>query len=328
MRTRHQDDRGRHAEQPTDVPAKGWKDVLARTRAEAKQDNVTLLAAGVAFYALLALVPALVALVSAYGLVADPSEVEEQVSELLGAAPAEVRDLVTSQLRSITEDAQTAVGLAAIISLVVALWSASSGVKNLIAAINAAYDEDETRGFVKLRTVSLIFTLGAVVFLVASFFLIAFLPSLLADTGLGDVARALVGALRWVALLVGMMVALSLLYRYGPDRDNAKWTWVSPGAIVATLLWLAASALFAVYTGNFGQYNETYGSLGAVVVVMLWLYLSALAVILGAELNAELERQTVMDTTEGRPSPMGGRGATAADTLGPTAEELRRARRS
>jgi membrane protein len=317
------DRHGRDATSPTEIPPRGWKDVLVRVKEESKQDNITLLAAGVGFFSLLALVPALVALVSLYGLVADPENIDEQVEDVLGAAPTEVRDLVVQQLSSITEDSGGALGLAAVISLVLALWSASSGVKNLIAAINVAYDEDETRGFVKLRSVSLAFTIGAIVFLVASFVLIAVLPSLLADTGLGTAGRIAAGVLRWVVLLVGMLFALALLYRYGPDRDNAAWSWTSPGAIVATLMWLAGSALFAFYTANFGKYNETYGSLGAVVVVMLWLYISALAVIIGAELNAELERQTARDTTTGPPRPMGERDATAADTLGPTAEEIR-----
>jgi membrane protein len=320
------DRRGRQAETPTDVPAKGWKDVLARTFAEAKQDNVSLLAAGVAFFALLALVPALIALVSLYGLFADPSTVEENVRELLGAAPEEVRELVIAQLQSITQDANAAVGLAAVIGILIALWSASSGVKHLIEAINTAYDEDETRGFVKVRGLSLLLTLGALVFLVGAFFLIALLPSLLADTGLGDAARIAVGVLRWVVLLVGMVVALAILYHYGPDRDNPRWRWVSTGAIVATLLWLAGSALFAVYAANFGKYNETYGSLASVIVVMLWLYLTCAAILLGAELNAELERQTARDTTEGRSEALGQRGAEAADTVGATAEEVRAAR--
>jgi membrane protein len=264
--------------------------VLDALKDKAKRDNVTLLAAGVAFFSLLALVPALVALVSVYGLVADPSDVESQVEDALAAAPTEVRDLVVQQLSSITQDSGGALGLAAVVSLVIALWSASSGVKNLIAAINVAYDEDESRGFVKLRSVSLAFTIGAIVFLVVSFVLIAVLPSVLADTGLGTAGRVAAGALRWFVLLAGMLIALAVLYRYGPDREGAAWSWISPGAVVATLMWLAGSALFAFYTANFGKYNETYGSLGAIVVVMLWLFISALAVIIGAELNAVLER--------------------------------------
>ena len=297
--------------------------MLVRVKAEAKDDNATLLGAGVAFFALLALVPALVALVSVYGLVADPAKVDQQVEDLLGAAPSEVRNLVATQLSKITHDAGGALGLAAALGVLVALWSASSGVRNLIGAINAAYDEDETRGYVRLRAVSLAFTLGAIVFLVASFVVIAILPGVLADTGLGVVGRIATSVLRWVLLLVGTLVALAVLYRYGPDRHEAAWTWVSPGAIAATALWLAGSALFAVYTANFGKYNETYGSLGAVVVVMLWLYISALAVIFGAELNAELERQTRKDTTVGPARQMGHRDAVAADTLGPTADEVR-----
>jgi membrane protein len=277
----------------------------------------------VAFFGLLALVPGLIALVSVYGLVADPTDVERQVEDVLGAAPSEVRDVVAQQLQSITEDAGSALTLTLVISVLLALWSASSGVANLIAGINAAYDEEETRGFVKVRGLSLAFTVGAIVFLVGSFVLIAVLPSVLADTGLGSAGRVVVGVVRWALLLVAMLFALTVLYRFGPDRDDPEWKWVTPGAVVATLLWLAGSALFAVYTANFGSYNETYGSLGAVVVVMLWLWISALAVLLGAELNAELERQTVHDTTIGRTQPMGTRRAVAADTLGPTAEEVR-----
>ena len=323
MMDMEQEDHGRQAGSPRRVPWRGWKDVLVHVKAEAKDDRVTLLAAGVAFYALLALVPALVALVSLYGLLADPAEVERQVEDVLGATPTEVRELVTSQLRSITEDAGGALGLAAVLGIVIALWSASSGVNNLISAINAAYDEGETRGFVRLRAISLAFTLGAIVFLVSSFLLIAVLPSVLADTGLGTAGRVAASVLRWVLLLIGMMVGLGVLYRYGPDRNAATWAWISPGAIAATLLWLAGSAAFAVYTANFASYNETYGSLAGIVVAMLWLFLTALAIILGAELNAELERQTVKDTTVGPPQPMGSRDAVAADTLGPTAEEVR-----
>lgn len=316
-------DRGRSADIPTQVPARGWKDVLARVKAESKQDNLSLLAGGVAFFGLLALVPALVALVSVYGMVADPAEVEQQVEDALTAAPEEVRSLVTQQLSSISDDAGGALGVAAVISIVVALWSASSGVKNLIAGTNAAYDEDETRGFVKLRAVSLAFTLGAILFMVASIFLIAVVPALLAETGLGSAGRIAAGVLRWVLLFVAMLIGLSLLYRFGPDRDDARWRWVSPGALLATALWLIGSAGFAVYTANFGKYNETYGSLGVIVVVMLWLFITALAVLLGAELNAELERQTVKDTTRGEAQAMGRRRATAADTIGPTADEIR-----
>jgi len=298
-----------------------------RVKAEAKQDDVSLLGGGVAFFALLALVPALVAIVSVYGLFADENTVVRQVGDVLGAAPHEVRDLVTAQLRSIVTGSSTGAGFAAVIGIVVALWSASSGMKHLIGAINLAYDEDEGRGFVKVRAISLAMTLAAIVFLVVAFGAIAVLPAALSKTGLAAGARIAVGVVRWALLLVGMMVGLAVLYRYAPDRDQPKWSWASPGAVFATVAWIVVSLLFSLYTANFGKYNETYGTLGAIIVVMLWLYLTALVIILGAELNAEIERQTKRDTTHGPDQPLGQRDATAADTVGATAEELRAQRR-
>jgi membrane protein len=153
--------------------------------------------------------------------------------------------------------------------------------------------------------------------------IIAVLPALLAHSGLGLAGRVIAGIARWVLLLIGMMLALSVLYRYAPDRDNPRWLWSSTGALVATVIWLAASAGFAIYTGNFGKYNETYGSMGAVIVLMLWLFITALSVIIGAELNAELERQTKRDTTQGPDAELGARGAEAADTVGATADEVK-----
>jgi membrane protein len=308
---------------PTEIPGRGWKDILARTKAETKADNVALLAAGVAFFALLAMVPALVAFVSVYGLVASPSEVTNHVADLLGAAPREVRDLVEEQLQSVTEGGNSKAGLGAVLGVLISLWSASSGMKHAIEGANMAYDETETRGFVRLRSVSLLMTLGALVFGTVAITLVAILPAALAETPLGDPARLAFNFLRWPLLAVGCALALGVFYRYAPDRDEPRWRWVSPGAVVATVLWLIASIGFSVYTANFGKYNETYGSLGAIVVVMLWLFISAFAVIFGAELNAEIERQTAKDTTDGRPQPMGRRDAYAADTVGETAEEVR-----
>jgi len=297
--------------------------VLARVRAESKDDGVTLMAAGVAFYSLLALVPALVALISLYGLIAEPSDVQRQITSSLSAAPVEVREMVAEQLESIVEASDGGALLGVIAGLLVALWSASSGVGHLLEAINRAYDEKETRGFVRKKAIALAFTVSAIVFLAIAFAIVALLPSLVASTSLGAVGRVLIGLLRWVVLLAGMIVGLALIYRYGPDRDNPQWRWVSPGAIIAAVAWILGSVLFSIYTANFGKYNETYGSLGAVVVVLLWLMLTGYVVILGAEFNAELERQTANDTTRGPAEPMGERDATAADTLGATADEVK-----
>ncbi len=318
-------DRGRDADDPTEIPPKGWKDIFARVRVEAKDDDVTMMAAGVAFYSLLAMVPGLVALISIYGLVATPSDVSRQITSTLSAAPREVRDLVRAQLESIVSAAGGTAVLGVIIGTLVALWSASSGVGHLMNAVNRAYDEEETRGFVRLKLVALALTIGAIVFIVIAFAVIALLPSLLAKTGLGTAGRIFVGLLRWVLLLAGMIVGLGVVYRYGPDREDARWEWVSVGAVVAAVMWLVGSILFSVYTANFAKYNETYGSLGAVVVLLLWLYLTALAVVLGAEINCEVERQTAKDSTDGPPEPMGSRNALAADTVGGTAAEVKQA---
>lgn len=319
-------DRGRDADSPMQIPATGWKDIVARVKVEAKEDDVSLMAAGVAFYSLMALVPGLVALISIYGLVAKPSDVKDQITSTLSAAPREVRDLVTAQLESIVSSAGGGAVLGLIIGTILALWSASSGVGHLLDAVNRAYDEQETRSFVKLKLISLALTIGAIVFIVIAFAAIALLPSLLAKTGLGTAGRVIIGLLRWVLLLAGMTVGVGVIYRYGPDRDVARWKWVSVGAIVAAVMWVVGSILFSIYTANFGKYNETYGSLGAVVVLLLWLLLTALAVIVGAEINCEVERQTAKDSTEGPPEPMGSRNAVAADTLGVTAEQVKAAR--
>lgn len=266
-----------------------WGQVARQVRREVGDDHVGLLAAGVAFYGLLALVPALVALLSVYGLVADPATVERQVLDALAAAPPEVRDLVSEQLRSIAESSGGAI-VAVVVGFLVAIWSAASGVGHLVEAINSAYDRTDRRSWVARKVLALVLTVGAVVFFVVAFALVALLPPVLAATGLGTLGRWLAGVLRWVVLGAGLLVALAVLYRFAPDTHEDRWRWTTPGALTAAGLWLLGSIGFSVYTANFGSYNETYGSLGAVVVVMLWLLISAYAVILGAELNAVLDR--------------------------------------
>jgi membrane protein len=308
--------RGRFAGRPSAIPIRGWRDIAIRAKREIKQDYVSLLAAGVAFFALLALVPGLVTLVSLYGLVADPADIQRNVDDVLAAAPREVRDLVQSQLSSIVDSSSPGLRFGAIAGLVVALWSASSGMKHLIAAVNRAYDEEETRGFIRLRGLSLMLTIGAALALLVALYALVIAPNSLSDEGSSNVLRTTLLVVRWPLLAIGAMVGLAIIYRYAPNRDEPRWRWVSPGAVIATLVWLAASVGFTIYSANFGRYNETYGALGAIVVVMLWLYISTFATIAGAELNAELERQTALDTTTGRPEPMGEREAYAADTLG------------
>jgi membrane protein len=311
-------DRGRGATSPTQVPARGWKDVAVRVKQQFKDDDVPLLAAGVAFFALLALVPSLVALVSIYGLVADPADIQANIDEALSAAPAEVRDLVSSQLSSIVESEPSGLKVGVAVGLALALWSASSGMKHLIGAINLAYDEKERRGFLKLRGLALALTLAAIVVGAVAVAGLVVLPNALDSSGAEGVVRTVLLVVRWPLFAVIALVALAAIYRWAPDRERARWHWTSPGAILATIVWVVASVGFSIYTANFGSYNETYGALGAVVVVMLWLFITTYVIIAGAELNAELERQTARDTTTGPPQPLGERDAYAADTVGPS----------
>ena len=290
-------------------------EVAKRVKAEAKEDNLVLLSAGVAFYALLSLVPAIVALVSLYGLVADPDEIERQVGDALAAAPTEVRDLVTQQMSSVAEQSGRGLGLTALVGILLALWSASSGMKHLMTAVNVAYDEEETRGYVALRARSLLLTVGAILFVAVAVGVIAAVPALLEDTSLGGPAQTIIGILRFPLLGVGLIVGLSVLYRMAPDRDEPRWSWTAPGTLVATVMWLVGSLLFSLYTSTMGSYAETYGALGAIVVLMLWLMISAAAVVIGAEINAEAEKETVRDSTEGADRPLGRRDAVAADTV-------------
>jgi membrane protein len=304
---------GGQADSPMEIPAQGWKQVLLRTKQQIKEDNIPLLAAGVAFYAFIALFPALIAAVTVYGLVSDPAEVEEQIAGFADTLPEDAASLLTTQLTDIAGSSSSALGWGLLLSLGGALFAASGGVQNLIKAVNIAYDEEETRGFLKLRALALALTLGAIVFIVVAIGLIAVLPVLL--DGLGAVGRIAAQVARWVGLVVFVMAALAVVYRFAPDRDDPKFRWVGLGSGVATLLWVLGSAAFSLYVSNFGSYGETYGALAGVVILLLWLWLTSLIILIGAEINSETEQQTAKDTTQGPEKPMGERRAVKADTL-------------
>jgi membrane protein len=306
---------GDDASTPAQIPAKGWWQVTKRAFAEGKADNVPILAGGVAFFAFLALFPAIIAALTLYGLVADPATVAGQVGSLAQLLPETARPLVVDQLNSVASGSGGALGIGLIISLLAALWSASGGTMNLIKATNVAYDEDESRGFIKLRGIALLLTLGAVVFVLLAVALVAVVPVLFGALGLGGIGLVLAQVLRWVLLVVLVVCALAIVYRVAPDRDSPRFSWVSTGAIVATVLWVVASVLFSLYVSNFGSYNKTYGALAGVIVLMLWLYLTSYLVLLGAEINAESEKQTSRDSTTGPETPRGQRGAEAADAV-------------
>lgn len=308
--------RGRDAATPGNIPARGWRDIAWRVKAELDDDHIATFAAGVAFFGLLALFPAVGATIAFAALVMDPMMIELELEGLLTALPPEAAQILTDQLREVAAGAGGGMGVAAIFGLLVSLYSASKGMKVLIEGMNLAYEEKETRGFLRLNLLSLAMTLGMILGLVMAMGAMIAVPAMLGTLGLSAAAEALLRYGRWLVLAALALFGLAVLYRYGPSRDAPKWRWVSPGAIAATLLWLAGSALFSVYAANFGSYNETYGTLGGVIILLTWLWLSAFIVLLGAELNSEIEHQTARDTTKGPERPMGERGAQMADTVG------------
>ncbi len=311
--------RGREAETPARIPASGWKDVLRRVKAQVDENHLSIIAAGVAFYLLLSLVPALAALVAIYGVFADPSDIGQRVASVGRVLPAEAVQLVQEQLERLASTSSSALGLGAAAGVAVALWSATKGTRALIDSVNVAYEERETRGFVRLNLIAIGLTVALVVFVAIALALVAVVPLVLARLGLGTGLEWAVSLLRWPLLMLFLMGSLAVLYRYAPDRDEPRWRWVSPGAIGASVLFLVGSAAFSFYVSRSDSYNATYGSLGAIAITMMWLFVAAYSVLLGAQLNAETERQTRRDSTEGPARPMGGRGAHAADTVGPGA---------
>ena len=305
---------GAKADRPTEIPAQGWKQIVKRGWKEAKADQVPLLAAGVAYYAFLAIFPALVAIVSIYGLFADPATITSQLKSLTEALPGQARQVITDQVTALAAR-RTALGIGLIISILIALWSASGGISNMLTAITTAYDEEEKRGFIKKRLLSLALTVGAILFMLIMLGIVAVLPPLLNSIFGSGLLKWVFQILGWLVLMVIVMVVLGILYRIAPDRDAPKIKWVSVGAVVATVIWLLASIGFSIYSSTFGNYAKTYGVFAGIVVLLFWLWLTAYAILLGAEINAETEQQTMADTTKGKEEPLGRRGAVKADSV-------------
>jgi membrane protein len=288
---------------------------------EATTDQVSLLGAGVAFFFLLSLVPTLIAAISVYGLVSDPAQVQRQIEDVAQGLPSSARDLLVEQVSAVADRSTAGLSISALVAIAFALWSASAGVRHLIEALNAAYDEEETRGPVRRYVQALVLATGGIVGGVAIVGIISIVPALLDETALSSAASTALALLRWPLLAVVFAVTLGVLYRVGPDRDAPRARWVSWGAVVATGLWLVVSGAFSIYADRFASF-DTYGSLAGVIVLMLWLQLTAVVILLGAELNCELERQTLRDSTVGHPQARGRRDAHAADTVGPSAEQV------
>lgn len=275
-----------------------------------------LIAAGVTYYLLLALVPGLTAVVSIYGLFTDPSSVADQVDTLTGIVPAGGLDIIREQLVRLTVEGGATLGVTFIVSLAIALWSSSAGIRALFDAMNIAYGETEKRSFVQLTLLVLLFTLGAVVIGIVLITVVVVLPALLALVWLGSGREWMIRLASYGVLLVVLGFALACIYRYGPSREHAKWRWVTPGAGLSVALIVIVSVLFSWYSANFANYNATYGSLGALIGFLTWVWLSVTIVIVGAELDAEIEHQTAKDSTTGAERPLGKRGAVMADTVG------------
>lgn len=306
---------GRDAATPGKIPLAGWKQILARVWREISRDNLGMVAASVAFYTLLALFPGIAALISVFGLLADPAQVAHQFATLRSVLPDQAYQLVDGQMRDLAARPAGALGIGLAGALLLSVWSATKGTKALIESLNIAYDERERRGLVRLNLLAFALTLFLIVLIVVAIGLIVAFPVALDFIGLGANAEAFVRWLRWPVLAALVLFTLAVVYRYGPARRQARWRWVSWGSGFAVVLWLMASGLFSLYVSRFGDYNATYGSVGAVIVLLMWLFISGFVFLLGAEVNAEMERQTACDTTYHGTQPRGKRGAYVADHL-------------
>lgn len=308
--------RGREALTPSDIPALGLKDVTWRVWKSLTHDHVMLIAGGVTFYLLLALFPALVAFMSIYGIFLDPATAVDHAQSLRGLFPPTAVDMIAEQLARLTLKQSDTLTLGLIVSLVIAFWSANGGVKAMIEGLNYAYGEREKRSFVHLNIVAFGFTMGAMALMLFLFVALAVMPAVLAVFSLGPVADVAIRLVRWPLLVVVLGLALTVLYRHGPSRRSPQWRWVTWGSAFATISWLIMSIAFTTYLDRVANFNATYGALAAPIGFLLWVWLSIIVILLGGEINGELEHQTAMDTTIGPDRPMGKRGAVMADTLG------------
>ena len=311
---------GRHARVPMQIPWRGWKQVLRRTISEMISDRIGLAAAGCAFYGTLALFPAISMLISVYGLAFDPLTVEPQMKILQHLLPAPAYALINDRIHMLVSHSHGTLTISLIISTLITMWSSSAGTKSMLAALNIAYDEREMRSFLRYQATALGMTLGGIIGAVLTLALLVFLPVLLDFvpehfhiTMFQQQTQTLIRLGSPMLMVLFVVAAFSLLYRFGPSRQEARWHWVTPGAVVSTILWLIASAGFSYYVGHVASYDATYGPLGAVIGIMMWFFVTAYVVLLGAELNSELELQTAQDSTTGEPQPLGSRGAYVAD---------------
>ncbi len=305
--------RGEDAQWPHQIPLAGWIDIGKRTFHEMKADNVQIVAAGVAFYFFLSVFPTIIATISVYSLVIEPDQIREQISKLSLILPEQAFGMIKEFLEPVIAKSDKEIGWGLAISVLVSIWSANKGTSALFEGVNIAYDENDTRGIIKKNLLTLVFTLGGVVVGLISLLIVIFFPLLIKNLGLTPQIEHMLTWVRWVLLGIILVLTLSMVYKFAPNRRSPKLRWVSWGALLGSLLWLAGSMLFSWYVSNFGSYDDLYGSFAAVAILMLWLFLTAFIVLMGAEINSEMEHQTRYDTTIGQERPMGERNAHHAD---------------
>ncbi|MGL5839145.1 MAG: YihY/virulence factor BrkB family protein [Sphingorhabdus sp.] len=297
------------------IPARGWWNILRRTYTETNDDNLSVVAAGVAFYIFLAFVPLLASIVLIYGLAVDRQQVAEHILLIATNLPQDIAGIISDQLKAITSEDSQQTGMGLLFALLLSIYGTTRGSSSMIAAMNQVYGEREKRGFIKLTLITVALALGAIFTGICAILAIS-ATTLLSDIMIENtVLEKVISIIAWlvVALLISTLVAT--IYRYGPSRSDARWSWLIPGALFASFGCFAGTALFGWYVSNISSYSATYGALGAVVTFLMWLFVSTYIILVGAELNAELERQTAHDTTEGPDEPMGKRGARMADTV-------------
>ncbi|HEX2955769.1 MAG TPA: YihY/virulence factor BrkB family protein [Chitinispirillaceae bacterium] len=310
---------GRFARRPEEISIKGWWDIAVRVKKQMTEDNISIVAAGVAFYAFLAIFPALTALISMYGLLFEPSTVESQLIQMAGFLPQQAANLVGQIMRQIAGRSEQSLGWGVTLSILLGLWSANNGTKSLVQGLNIAYDEKEKRSVFKLTALTLLLTLSGILVVLLSIGFVIGIPTALNAVRLPKSIELVLSWTRWPVLALLILVSLSIIYKIAPCRNHPKWRWVTWGSTIATILWLTGSIGFSLYVQNFGNYNATYGSIAAVVILLFWFQLSSYIVLFGAEINSEIEHQTMRDTTKGAEKPMGKRGAFPADDLGEAA---------
>lgn len=306
-------DRGHTAEKPGQIPLRGWKDIALRLKDKLIKDHVLLLSAGIAFYLFLSVYPAIAAALSIYGLVMETVQVKEQMGQLAPILPEKAFQMVSNILEQQSQKSASSLSWSLVLGLVISLWSANKGAKAIFEGVNITYDELDKRSFLKFTGITLLFTVGGIMVGFIAIAMIVGFPALVDRIGLPPVLATVIQFLRWFILALVIMFSLSVVYKVAPCRCSPQFKWTSWGAMLATLIWLGGSLLFSLYVRNFNSFSQTYGTFAAVIILMLWFLLSAFVILLGSEINAEMEYQTSHDTTIGEAKPMGQRGGYHAD---------------